>query len=444
MVLTWSVVLALALIGVHEVLVLMSPPVPLSHHIVHLSLLVIGVSTAAGLWAFCAAYRSLSEHQRLIEIRYMQLDRTVQEKTRDLIASKSLLESLFDAVQDRMVVINSDGTIVHANSTATADAGHDPCGRHFGDIFPDCRAAGERRSRLRIIENTFRTGMPQRNRLMKGGETCSRVLEINTFPVFNDAGDVQLVVEVARDVTEEKEDQALASHYEKMAALGLLAAGIAHDLGNPLASLSSELQMLKQEECDIERMRKSLETLERHIARITDSLRDILGFAGKRTDRSGRASVQSAIDDALRLLRYDPRARSVRFEVDVLHNVPHITMRENDLILVLLNVMVNAIDAMPTGGHVRVYIRDVDLEHIVLAIEDTGTGMDADTLERATQPLFTTKAETGGTGLGLAVASTLMDRVGGALAIRSAPGKGSTVTLRLPLRRPPECQDDAA
>jgi len=80
--------------------------------------------------------------------------------------------------------------------------------------------------------------MPQRNRLMKGGETCSRVLEINTFPVFNDAGDVQLVVEVARDVTEEKEDQALASHYEKMAALGLLAAGIAHDLGNPLASLS--------------------------------------------------------------------------------------------------------------------------------------------------------------------------------------------------------------
>jgi signal transduction histidine kinase len=279
---------------------------------------------------------------------------------------------------------------------------------------------------------------------MKGGETCSRVLEINTFPVFNDAGDVQLVVEVARDVTEEKEDQALASHYEKMAALGLLAAGIAHDLGNPLASLSSELQMLKQEECDIERMRKSLETLERHIARITDSLRDILGFAGKRTDRSGRASVQSAIDDALRLLRYDPRARSVRFEVDVLHNVPHITMRENDLILVLLNVMVNAIDAMPTGGHVRVYIRDVDLEHIVLAIEDTGTGMDADTLERATQPLFTTKAETGGTGLGLAVASTLMDRVGGALAIRSAPGKGSTVTLRLPLRRPPECQDDAA
>jgi PAS domain S-box-containing protein len=433
--LTALVVFTLVLIGAHEGFVLVSAPVPFLHQISHFSLLAVGISVAVGLWAFWVSYRSLCAHQRLIAHGYQQLDRTVQDKTQDLIASKSLLESLFDAVADRMVVINRDGTIVHANRAAIVDAGGDPCGKRFGDVFPDCGPDDERRSELRIIEYTFRTRMPQRNRAVKGGKTCGYVLEINTFPVLSEAKEVRLVIELARDVTQDKEDQALANHYEKMAALGLLAASIAHDLGNPLASLSSELQMLRQEE-SIEQTRKSLQTLERHIERMAHSVRDILGFAQKRSDHSGRASVHSAVEDAMRLLRHDPRAKSVRFEVDVAQTVPYVAMKEDDLVLILLNVIVNAIQAMPTGGQVKVYSEAGDRDRVALTIRDTGTGMDPTTLARSTQPLFTTKSESEGTGLGLAIASTLMRRVNGALSISSVPGKGTTVTLQLPLRRP--------
>ncbi len=228
----------------------------------------------------------------------------------------------------------------------------------------------------------------------------------------------------------------LAVHYEKMAALGLLAAGVAHDLGNPLASLSSELQMLRQEE-SVERMRESLQTLERHIERMVHSVHDILGFARKRSDHSKRGSPHSAVEDAMRLLRHDSRAKSVRFEVDVPQDLPYVAMKEDDLVLILLNVIVNAIDAMSNGGHIKVYSRVSGRERVVLTIEDTGTGMDPDTLARATEPLFTTKSQTGGTGLGLATASTLIQRVNGTLAINSISGKGTTVTLQLPILRVP-------
>ena len=438
--LTAMVLLVIALITVHEIFVLRSAPVSFMHNVVHASLLVIASVSSVCLWVFWVAYRSFGVHERDVGDAYGRLDLMVQERSRELASSESLLGSLFDAFQDRMVVVANDGRIKRVNRVASAEVGADPCGKQFSEIFPGCDPGDERRSEFRLIEHTFATKIPQRNRLVRGGGACGRILSVDTFPVLNEAVDVLLVVEVARDVTEEKEDQALASHYEKMAALGLLAAGIAHDLGNPLASLSSELQMLRHE-VDTERIRSSLQTLERHITRITDSVHDILGFARKRSDRSGRASIHTAIEDALRLLRHDPRARSVRFEVDVSHEIPYVAMKEDDLVLVLINVMVNAINAMPTGGQVKVSPQSGTEDHIMLTVKDTGTGMDAETLTRATQPLFTTKAGSGGTGLGLAVASTLMQRVNGALSISSVPGQGTTVRLNLPLRRADEPPD---
>ncbi|MGD2074312.1 MAG: ATP-binding protein [Gammaproteobacteria bacterium] len=428
---TWLVAFVLVLIATHEAFVVLSPPVPFAHQISHFTLLMIAAASGIGIWAFWGAYRSLEAHQRRIANGYARLDQTVQEKTRDLLASKALLQSLFDAVQVRMVVVDSESKVIRANKTATADLGRDPRGESFSEAFPGCGLHDERRSELRSIEYTFRTKAPQRNRLVVGGRGCDRMLEIDTFPVLDEAGDVQLVIEVARDVTEYKEDQALANHYEKMAALGLLAAGIAHDLGNPLASLSSELQMLRRED-NIERIRASLQVLERHLDRITRSVRDILGFARKRSDRSPSASLGSAVEDVMRLLRHDPGAESVRFEVKVPQQLPAAAIKEDDLVLVLLNVMINAIHAMPKSGEVRIAARPANRDHVVLTIRDTGSGMDAETLANAVKPLYTTKPGSTGTGLGLAVASTIMQRVGGKLSIDSVPGRGTTVTLQLP------------
>lgn len=433
--LTTVVAIALAAIVAHEVLVLISPPVPPVHEAVHLSMLVLASTTGAALWVFWRAYRVLAARQHVVADDYRKLDQTVQEKTRSLRSSESLLTCLFDAIEDRMVVVDEEGLIVHANRVAIAQAARPPLRIPFCEAFPDDSTGDERRSARRLIEYTFRTKVSHRNRLICSGNGARRLLALDTFPVWTSAGEIELVLVVTRDVTREKEDEAITTHHEKMAALGLLAAGVAHDLGNPLTSLSSELQLLK-DEADARKIQDSLRTVERHIDRMVRTVRDILGFARKRSDRSATASIPSAISDAVRLLRHDPRARSVRFEIEVPQNLPTVAVREDDLVLVLLNVILNAIEAMPQGGLVQLAGTRLEGDCVQIRIRDTGIGMDANTLAKAASPLFTTKQAANGTGLGLAFANTLVRRVHGAFLISSVAGEGTTVTLRLPVRAP--------
>lgn len=220
----------------------------------------------------------------------------------------------------------------------------------------------------------------------------------------------------------------LVVRQEKMARLGTLAAGFAHDIGNPLASISAELEMLEGER-DVARFDESLGVLRRHVGRMSRTLREMVDFARRRRDAVSDVSIALAVEDAARLVRHDPRWKKVRLEVDVSPALPSVHMVEDHLVLVLVNLMLNAADAMPDGGtlSVRGARRPGGVE---LRLRDTGIGMTPDVLDRATTPLFTTKPR--GTGLGLAVSSSILRAIGGSLRIESTPGEGTEVVIALP------------
>jgi len=219
-------------------------------------------------------------------------------------------------------------------------------------------------------------------------------------------------------------------HQEKMASLGVLAAGFAHDLGNPLASLSTELELLEGE-ADVQRFRESAAVLRRHVLRMGTMLREIVDFARRRSDQVTDVSIGAAIADSSRLVCHDPRWRTVKLEVDIPGDLPTVRMVEDRLVLVLVNLMLNAADAMPSGGEVRIRAEhDGGSVRIVLA--DTGTGMAPDVLARVGTPMFTTKAVGRGTGLGLAVSRRILEAVGGRLDVASRVGEGTVVTLTIP------------
>lgn len=224
--------------------------------------------------------------------------------------------------------------------------------------------------------------------------------------------------------------QAQIRHQEKMAALGVLAAGIAHDIGNPLASMSSELEMLELE-TDIERVRESVGVLRRQVSRITGAVREMQDFSRRRGEEVTEVSIPAAVEDALRMVRHDPRARKVRMTAQVSPSLPLIKLIEDHLVLVLVNLLINALDAMPDGGDLKV---SAAREGAGVAIEviDTGVGMSAEVKSRALEPLFTTKAKGKGTGLGLSVSADVMREIGGTLDIVSSPGWGTTVRLFIP------------
>jgi len=352
-------------------------------------------------------------------------------RTRTLTESRFLWDSLSNAFQERIVVVDANDRIIEANRTAREWAGCDPCGRSWAEAFPPCKLPDEKRSELELIRYTFKTRTAQRGRLFRGGPDGTRILSVDTYPVARFAGKPEMVIAIARDSTQQVEQEMHRRHQEKMAALGTLAAGFAHDLGNPLASLSSELQLLRHE-TSLDRIRDSLITLDTHVNRIARTLREITDFARRRHVRPSNVDVRQATTDALRMVKHDPRARGVAIHTEFPRQLPFLLMKEDNFILVLINLVLNALDAMPGGGVLTIAVEQTESGDVRVLVKDTGVGMDKNVLSNAVAPLYTTKDT--GTGLGLSLCQEIMHATGGSLEIASEVGKGTTVTLTFPPR----------
>lgn len=252
--------------------------------------------------------------------------------------------------------------------------------------------------------------------------------------------DLELAME--RRVAEGKALEAHVRHQEKMAALGVLSAGIAHDIANPLASLSSELEMLELEN-DIERVRASLPELRKQVSRIDRALREMTDFARRRSDEVVSVPLHVAVDDAVRMVRHDPRARKVHVSVEVARDMTPVRAVEDHLVMVFVNLIINAFDAMPDGGDLRITSR-ADARGTTISVHDTGTGMSEEVRKRALEPLFTTKKGGKGTGLGLSVTAGVVEAAGGSITLLSEPDGGTEVQLFFPRSAPKSAPESRA
>ena len=367
-------------------------------HVLHI---VRGAGAAffLGTWSFLQIRESRIESDRAMQAQMSTLETRVRERTRELETARAFTELLFNSLRERIVVLDREGTIVKANRIAAEVAGGPIVGKRGADVF--------------------------------GADAQGRVWELEEIPVPEGAGHDAFVIAVGRDVTAQKNLEAQVRHQEKMASLGVLAAGFAHDIGNPLASLSTELELLDGED-DVARYRESLGVLRRHVSRMSATLREMVDFARRRRDEVTDVSIALAVRDSARLVCHDPRWKDVHLGVDVPADLPSVRMVEDHLVLVLVNLMLNAADAMPKGGSLTVTARHVD-GRVDLRVRDTGVGMTPDVLAKALTPLFTTKTAGRGTGLGLSVSQTIVKSVGGALRLESTPGVGTDVIIKLPI-----------
>ena len=429
--LTIVIVLACVLVLLHELMVWHEEPAPTIHMGLHLGLVVVALALMGGIPIMRNSCHILHDYQTSLDRAYDDLEGIVKERTKELAESRSLVESLFNALQERMVVVDREDRVIKANQAAIDWVGHDPSGSPFKEVFPFHTLENERRGELALIHHTFQTASSYRGRLIRGGRTGDRILSIDTYPVSDLGNQVQLVIQIVRDVTREKETELHHQHQEKMAALGMLAAGFAHDLGNPLASLSSELELLEGES-DLENIRESFSILNKHVDRISRGLRQMVDFARSRTDEGTEVSLERTIADALRLVTHDPRAQNVTVRTKFGDRLPSAHMKEDDIVLVLVNLLLNAFEAMPGGGDVTISGAVTAAGQAQMIIEDSGAGMNKRDLSLADQPLFTTRHQRGGSGLGLTLATATMREAGGDLELKSTQGWGTTVTLTFP------------
>jgi signal transduction histidine kinase len=241
-----------------------------------------------------------------------------------------------------------------------------------------------------------------------------------------------IVLNRKREQAEERakhEKELEMMHAEKLASLERLTSGITSEIGSPLTSVSSFVQVLTDMEED-EFKKETLETISFHMNRIEDILKQLSGFSKMPPLELKPCKVNGLIEDSLSLIQYDKRVQDITIMRDLWPDMPAITTDGNQLSQVIVNIVLNAADAMPNGGTLTIRSRLKD-DRVVIDFVDTGAGIAKENLGKIFDPFYTTKEQ--GTGLGLAVSYSIIKKLNGSLTVESGPDKGSRFVITLPL-----------
>lgn len=251
------------------------------------------------------------------------------------------------------------------------------------------------------------------------------------------------VLEIERQAEVLRSAQATLVRTERLASVGRLSAGLAHEIGNPLAALIGIQDLLAQDTLNAEERRDFVERMRRETARIHGILGDLLAFARAggqaargETEPEEPGIVSDAVSDTLALLTPQKDLRGLHMETELEDGLPAVVLSREKLVQVLLNLLLNAADACPDGASARVTATREDDQHVVLHVEDNGPGISADVRDRLFEPFVTTKEVGQGTGLGLAVCRGLLESVGGTLELDTSYTDGARFSVILPIADP--------
>ncbi|MEP6483809.1 MAG: ATP-binding protein [Rudaea sp.] len=360
---------------------------------------------------------------------------------------------LIDAITDYAIyMLDIDGYVSSWNSGARRFKGyeaHEIVGQHFSRFYAeDDRRSGLPQKTLQIAaaEGRFET---EGWRLRKDGSRFWAHVVVD--PIRDSEGLVVGFAKITRDLSERrasqealhKAQQALAQT-QKLESIGKLTGGIAHDFNNLLTAITGCLELLeKRLPADDARAKNLLQNAMRGAERGSTLTQRMLAFARRQELNIQTIPLRALIDGMVDLI---DRSLGPEFvlKVDVPDDLSPVVSDPNQLETALLNLTINARDAMPTGGTIRIAAKAIDVDasdalglpvasYICLSVSDSGHGMDADTLSRATEPFFTTKGIGKGTGLGLSMVHGLAEQSGGRLRIASDTRHGTTVELILPI-----------
>lgn len=223
----------------------------------------------------------------------------------------------------------------------------------------------------------------------------------------------------------------------RLAAVGEMAAGVAHELNNPLTSVSGFVELVLEELPDDDPHRSDLELVMREAQRARGVVRRLLDFSRPVENQRVRTDLNELVSDVLALVRHLAHTGGILVEMELEEGLPWASVDPGHIKQVVLNLVHNAIQAMPHGGELTVSTRTVEREgrRVTISVRDTGEGISPENIERVFEPFFTTRPAGSGTGLGLSVSYGIVNEHGGFIEVESTPGKGSCFTITLPLER---------
>jgi PAS domain S-box-containing protein len=373
----------------------------------------------------------------------------------ELEVAQARLRTFFETSYQYRALIALDGRLLDANGTALAAAGaslttvsdellwRTPWFAHTPGL-PDA---------VRSAVADVAAGAARREDIYLHLPTVGwRWLDFTLRPLRDARGVSIAIVLEAVDITERRQTEAALRQSQKLEAMGQLTGGVAHDFNNLLTPIIGGLDLLQQRGLGGEREQRLIDGALQSAERAKVLVQRLLAFARRQPLKPKAVDVSNLVDGIADLVSSTAGPR-IRVVVDAPRNLPPARADANQLEMAILNLSVNARDAMPDGGALKISVaaehapggdgRDLAPgDYVRLSVSDTGLGMDEATLARAIEPFFSTKGRGRGTGLGLSMAHGLASQLGGSLSITSTPGAGTTVELWLPASEVAESTQD--
>ncbi len=357
---------------------------------------------------------------------------------------KEYFANVIDSVGDGVIVLDTGGLVTLMNPAAEEITG---ISRKQAQGNPFTAFFGEQEILLDMVDKTVSTGMnisDHENLVLRKGSHITPV-SATTSPLLMASGDMIGIILVLRDLTNIRELEETVRQADRLSALGTLAAGLAHEIKNPLGGIKGAAQLLERELPEGSELGEYITVMLKEVGRVNKIVEELLDLTTPRKLRLNKVSLQRILGDIIMLQKRVERWKTITFQQNFDLSIPPFLADEELLTQLFLNLVKNAVEAVETSegsGSVKITTRVVsdysmtkkgERPSRVVAIEvsDDGPGMNKEQLEHIFTPFFTTKSK--GTGLGLAICNKIISEHRGMIKVDSEFGKGTTFTIMLPL-----------
>lgn len=375
----------------------------------------VGVSLVLMVWAAWTVYNYREYYEDQLE------------------ATKMRYSDIIEHSADAIISIDNENNLTSWNRGAEDMLGwqrEEIIGKEITKIIPD--ELIEKRE-LECIEFGMKykgsVSNYETERVTKSGE--KKLVNLTESYIRNKDDEIVGRSQILRDLTKIKMKEEQIQQSERLATVGHMAAGVAHEVGNPLTAISSLVQVC-QRKTDDNFIQGQLKKVREHIQRINKIVRDLVDFSRPSSMQSENVQINEIIESAVGLLQHDARCRDVDFEMELSHNLPLVSCVPDQIHQVLVNLLLNAVDAMEEEENPKVTIVTEEQGGMAkLTVSDIGKGIKEEHKTRIFEPFFTTKEVGSGTGLGLSVSHGIINKIGGSIQVESDYGEGTTFIIKL-------------
>lgn len=377
-------------------------------------------------------------HEELLYLN-QNLEQLVEKRTEALVISEQKYRRIFEVSKDMILVTHKDGRIVNIN----------PAGRNMVDIqsagggealdhqyFQDfLSGSGDWDAISRHIEDRGFISSEEFDLVLKNGVRRRVLLSGSLAKSPTEEGET--IHFLIKDIEQRRLMQKQMAQADKLASIGELSSGIAHEINNPLGIILGYTQLLmRSEKADSDRF-NDLKTIEKHVRSCKAIVEDLLNFARTSSPQKENLDIHTIIEDVIGFVRHHSNLEPIDIKTDFAPKLPLARIDEKKIKQVLINLLMNAIHAVERKGTITIATGiNAATGRITVEVSDTGHGIAKENLPRIFDPFFTTKPTGEGTGLGLSVSYGIIKGHGGNISVKSEPGRGAAFTLTLPISPP--------